>query len=232
MERIITMKSKKIRITLILGLFFCLCSLSHNNAVAAVKNTNPVKPKKLSPKVARSRRIRAAIKNRAVYQKLQQTVNLTALTLDTTFGEAIEILRNSANPPLKIIVMWRDLNDNANIDKETPIKIDGVPKIRLHTGLDILLLAVSSEFAKLGYIVKDGIIIIATKESLPVKMNTRVYDVSYLLSAPARYGLGFRAPFGRGSQTGPYNGRGRQTSQRSGRISDIIRNNVRPNRWR
>jgi hypothetical protein len=215
-----------------LSLVFCLCYCSHTNALAGEKNSYYKKPAKVPPRVARSRLMRSALKSRAVYQQLHQTVDLSALMLNTTFSEAIEFVCNSTEPPLNVVVMWRDLNDNANIDQDTPIKIDGVPKIQLYTGLDILLLAVSSEFAKLGYIVKDGIIIIATKDSLPVKMNTRVYDVSYLLSAPARYGFGFRPGFARGWQAGPYNGRGGQSGRGSGTIADIVRDNVRPNRWR
>ena len=156
MERVITMNQNKYWISITAVAVFCLSCFSQTNAFAGEKYAFQKKSAKVSPRVARSRRMRAALKNRAVYKQLQQTVDLSAITLDTTFGEAIEFLRNSAEPPLKIVVMWRDLGDNANIDQDTPIKIDGVPKIRLHAGLDILLLAVSSEFAKLGYIVKDG----------------------------------------------------------------------------
>lgn len=226
------MKTKKFRFMMIFGLFSCLCFLSHTNALAGGKTSYQKKRAKVSPKVMRSRRMRVALKNREVYKKLQQTVNLSALTFDTTLGEAIELLCNSTEPPLRVVVMWRDLNENANIDRDTPVQIDGVSKIRLNTALDILMMAVSSEFAKLGYIVKDGLIIIATKDSLPVKMNTRVYDVSYLLSAPARYGFGFRPAFGRGSQPGQYRNSGQQGSQRAGRMSDLIRGNIRPSRWR
>ncbi len=214
------------------ALIFCLSCFSHTKAFAGEKTDYQKKSAKISPKVEQIRRMRSALKNRAVYEKLQQTVDLSALTLNTTFGEAIELVRNSIEPPLKIVVMWRDLNENANINPDTPIQIDGVPKIRLNTGLDILLMAVSSEFAKLGYIVKDGIIIIATNDSLPVKRSTRVYDVSYLLSAPARYGFGFHPGFGRGWQAGPYMDRGQQSGQRAGRMADLIRGNIRPNRWR
>ncbi|MHC4654538.1 MAG: hypothetical protein ACYS91_05900 [Planctomycetota bacterium] len=176
--------------------------------------------------------MRTALRNKAVYKQLQQTVNLSDLTFHTTFSEAIDILRSSTEPQLKIVVMWRDLSDNANIEQDTTIQMDGVSGIRLHTGLDILLRAVSSDFAKLGYIVKDGIIIVATKDSLPVKMSTRVYDISYLLAAPARFGFGFRPGFGRGWQAGPYMGRSGLRGQRAGRMADLLRGNVRPNRWR
>ena len=240
-----------------LVLVFCLCCLSQTNALAGEKYTNQKKMVKISPKYASSRLMRTALRNRAVYKQLQQTVDISPLTLNTSLSDAVELLRNSTEPPLKIVVMWRDLSDNANIEQDTTIQMDGVSGIRLHTGLDILLRAVSTNFAKLGYILKDGIIIIATKDSLPVKMSTRVYDISYLLAAPARYGYGFRPGFGRGLPGTPYNGqngqfapnagtgrtnynqrrsrRGRgqeQGSKRAGRISSLIRDTVRPNRWR
>ncbi|MHC4640956.1 MAG: hypothetical protein ACYS32_04875 [Planctomycetota bacterium] len=224
------MKLKKYWITMTLVLIFCLCCLSQTNALAGKKNTNQKKTVKVSTKYARSRLMRSALKNRAVYKQLQQTVDLSSLTLNTTLSEAIELLRNSTQPPLKIVVMWRDLSDNANIDQDTTIQMDGVSRIKLHTGLDILLIAVSSHFAKLGYIVKDGIIIVATKDSLPVKMSTRVYDVSYLLAAPARFG--FRQGFGRGGQAGPNMSRVGRNGQRAGRMAELIRGNIRPDRRR
>jgi hypothetical protein len=250
------MKPKKHWISMALVLILCLCCLSRKNA-KAVQNNNQNKTVKVSPKYARSRRMLSALNNRAVYKQLQQTVDLSSLKVQTTLSEAIELLRNSTEPPLKIVVMWRDLSDNANIDQDTTIQMDGVSGITLHTGLDILLRAVSSAYAKLGYIVKDGIIIVATKESLPVKMNTRVYDVSYLLSAPARFGFGFTPGFVGGFPGTLYTGRSGQFAanagtdrtaygqrrsrrgrgqERGGRRADsiagIIRNTVRPNRWR
>ena len=251
------MKANNYWISLIFVLVFCLCCFSQTKALVSVKNPNQKKSVGIPPKVARSRRMTIALRNRAVFKQLQQTVDLSPLTVQTTLSEAIELLRNSIEPPLKVVVMWRDLSDNANIEQDTTIQMDGVTGIRLHTGLVILLRAVSSDYAKLGYIVKDGIIIIATRDSLPVKMSTRVYDVSYLLAAPARYGFGFRPGFARGFPGTPYTGqsgqfaqtagtvrstynqrrsrRGRgqgQSGRRAGSISSIIRNTVSPNRWR
>lgn len=232
MERVIIMKANKYWFSMTLVPVFCLCCLSQMNALAGEKTTYQKKTAKVPMKVERSRRMRTALINRAVYKQLQQTVDLSSLMLHTTLSDAVELLRNSTEPPLKIVVMWRDLSDNANIDQDTTIQMDGVSGIRLQTGLDILLRAVSSDFAKLGYIVKDGIIVVATKDSLPVKMSTRVYDISYLLAAPARYGFGLRPGFGRGWQTGTYMGRAGQRGQRADRMVDLIRGNVRPNRWR
>jgi hypothetical protein len=63
----------------------------------------------------------AGVKNN--YQA-RRTVDLSALTFHTTFSEAIDILRNSAEPPLKIVVLWKDLSENAYVEPDTPIKID------------------------------------------------------------------------------------------------------------
>jgi hypothetical protein len=93
-------------------------------------------------------------------------------------------------------------------------------------------MAVSSGFARLDYVVKDGIIIIATKDSLPDKMRTRVYDISYLVAAPARFGFGFGPGLVRGWPAGPYMGGAGWSNQRAGPMADLIRGNVRNNRWR
>jgi hypothetical protein len=256
------MDAKKKLILLTIAVVFCICCCCKTEILADTKANSQQKSVKPSPGYSRSARFSTALRNKAVYKQLQQTVDLSALTLHTTFSEAIEIVSNSTEPSLKIVVFWRDLSDNANIERDTAILIDGVSGIKLHAGLDILLMAVSNEFAKLGYIVKDGIIIIATKDSLPVKMQTRVYDISDLLAMPARFG--FVPGFAGGWLTGAYNGQrgrfpealsnGRVTYNRGNgrrtgrgttavwgpqradrgesRLAHLIRETVRPNRWR
>jgi hypothetical protein len=212
--------------------------------------------KKAANKVANNN-----VGNTPVNNQSRRTVDLSALTYHTTFREAIDILSNSAEPPLKIVVLWKDLSENAYVEPDTPIKIDGVSGIRLRTGLELVLMSVYSGFAKLGYVVKGGVIIIATKESLPNRMVTRVYDVSYLLSQPARFGFGFAPGLAAGwpggaymgqagqmplrGQANPYTYRSRgqtrgtmaewgtgQGTRRASRMSNLIRDTVRPNRWR
>jgi len=135
------------------------------------------------------------------------TAGPSSFTPDMTFEEAINILRNSTVPKLNIAVLWKDLEENADIYRDTPIGIDGVSKVRLRTHLKLLLMSVSAGSAeKLGYVVEDGVIIIATQGSLPKKMKTRVYDISDLVSAPANFRLmpGLGMPFGYGQM--PYGG--------------------------
>jgi len=123
------------------------------------------------------------------------------------FSEAIDILRNSTLPPLNIAVLWKDLQENADIYRETPIGMNGLSKVPLRTHLKVLLMSVSAGgVEKLGYVVDDGVIIIATRGSLPRKMVTRIYDIADLVSEPANYRLmpGFGMPFGFGGM--PFGG--------------------------
>jgi len=138
-----------------------------------------------------ARKPRAAIRRPAdavVYKQLEQTVDLSALTPETPFVDAIEELKSSVRPPLNIIVFWRDLYENADIDETTPINIDGIPAIKLSTALKLLLRSVSGDFAdEVGYVVEDGIITIATGSKLPKRLETRLYDSSTLPGRPADY---------------------------------------------
>jgi hypothetical protein len=135
------------------------------------------------------------------------TLNPSSFKPDMPFSEAIDILRNSTSPPLNIAVLWKDLQENADILRETPIGMDGLSGVPLRTHLKVLLRSVSGgSVEKLGFVVEDGVIIIATQSSLPKKMVTRIYDVTDLVSEPANYRLmpGFGMPFGFGGM--PFGG--------------------------
>ena len=255
MERCIAMNMKKRWISTTIVFAIYLFGFCNAQVWAGVKNSYRQKPVKVPPKKAA---------NTPVYNQSRRSVDLSALTYHTTFSEAIDILRNSTRPPLRIVVLWKDLSENAYVEPDTPIKIDGVSGIRLRTGLEIVLRSVYSGFAELGYVVKGGVIIIATKDSLPDRMVTRVYDIRYLLSQPARFGFGFTPGLAAGRPGGAYRGqagqmpprgrantyaygrRGRtrstrgtmaewgagQGTRRASRISNLVRDTVRPNRWR
>lgn len=164
--------------------------------------------------------------SKTAYKKVSRiTAGPSSFTPDMTFEEAINILRNSTVPKLNIAVLWKDLEQNADIYRDTPIGIKGVSKVPLRTHLKLLLLSVSAGGSdKLGYVVDDGVIIIATQDSLPKKMKTRVYDITDLVSAPANFRLmpGLGMPFGYGQMPFggmmPYGGMGynRYQNQRRG----------------
>jgi len=123
----------------------------------------------------------------AVYEQLDKVVDLSHLQPLMPFSEAIEMIKNAVEPSLRIVVLWRDLQENAQISQSTEINMDGLPAVRLETGLKSLLGAVSGAFAELGFVVENGVITIATVRSLPSKLETRVYDVTDLLGQPANF---------------------------------------------
>jgi len=141
-------------------------------------------------------------KPKTAYKQFKRgTANPSSFRPDMPFSEAIDILRNSTVPRFNIVVLWKDLEENADIYRETPIGTDGLKRVPLRTHLKVLLMSVSGGAAeKLGYIVDEGVIIIATRGSLPKKVVTRIYDITDLVSAPANYRImpGFGMPFGFG----------------------------------
>lgn len=144
------------------------------------------------------------------------------MTQETTFGEAIDILRNATTPPLNIVVLWRQIGDSADIHRQTPIGFDSIPGLRLRQYLEILLLSVSAAgIVPLDYVVDGGVIVITTADALPIRRSvTRVYDVSDLVAAPSYapapgmmrmmmgggmmggYGQGFGAGYGGSNSAG------------------------------
>ena len=123
----------------------------------------------------------------AAYKQMDEIVDLAELTPEMPLSEAIDVMKNSVDPSLKVFVNWRDLYDNADIDQTTPINMDEISSIPLRAALKLLLEAVSGGFAELGYIIEDGVITIATVDSLPSEMQTLVYDVTDLIGKPADF---------------------------------------------
>jgi len=142
---------------------------------------------------------------KTTYKPLRRkTTDPSTLKPEMPFSEAINILRNSTVPPLNIVVLWKDLQENAGVDRETPIGTDGLSGVPLRTHLKVLLMSISAGgYEKVGYAVDEGVIIISTQSSLPRKRVTRIYDVSDLVSEPANYRFpGFGMPFGFGGMMG------------------------------
>ncbi len=122
----------------------------------------------------------------AVYRQLDTVVNLSSLRPEMPLQEAADIIRRSVNPPLMLVVLWRDLSENAMIQPSTPINMDGLPNVKLGAGLSNLLGAMSNPQAdiRVDYVVAGGVITIGTKESLPRRrMEMRVHELPVLLRA-------------------------------------------------
>jgi hypothetical protein len=168
------------------------------------------------PRKAAGSRKAGARSSSDVQKQLDEVVNLSGLEPEMPFSEALDELKNSVEPPLVIVVLWRDLEENAEVDRTTPVNMDPMPQIRLGMALKLLLRSVSSGQAELGYVVDDGVIVIATVESLPSNLETRVYDLYGFLGPPADdspagggyggYGGGYRGYGGYGGGYGGYGG--------------------------
>ena len=110
----------------------------------------------------------------------------STFTPQMPLSEAVDILRNSTSPRLNISVLWKDLEENADIYPDTPIGIDGVTGVSLSRHLKSLVDGISGGAReKLGYVVEDGVIVIATLPSLPKRMVTRAYDITDLVGQPS-----------------------------------------------
>jgi hypothetical protein len=132
-----------------------------------------------------------------------------SLTRQTPLGEAVDLLRNSTTPPLKILVLWRPLAE-AGIYRDTPIGIDAIAGLSVSQFVELLALSLSAgASARIGYTVDRDVITLATTNALPTpRQITRVYNISDLVAPPARYSLssmGF--PMGYGSPVVPPGGR-------------------------
>lgn len=150
--------------------------------------------------------------NLATYKQLNTIVDLSSLTQLMSFEEAIEELKNSVSPPLTIVVLWRDLFEIAEIDQRTQINMGPMEEVPLGTALGLLLKSVSGGFIDISYVVENGVITIATADSLPQVLVNEVYDISVLLGEPAEYrsiSSGGRTRSGGGRGGGGRSGGGR-----------------------
>ena len=128
--------------------------------------------------------------NMIAYEQLDKVVDLSELTPEMPASQAIEIIRRKVEPPLNIVVLWREMLENAQIEPSTPINMDGPANAKLGTALENLLNALSNPAVgiTIDYVINKGVITVGTQESLPQKkMETRVYDVSDLVGEPANY---------------------------------------------
>jgi hypothetical protein len=70
-----------------------------------------------------------------IREQLDRIVDLSALTTQTPLAEAFELLKNSVQPPLPIVVQWNALD----VTPADSAGIDGLPSMRLGTALDLLV---------------------------------------------------------------------------------------------
>jgi len=141
--------------------------------------------------VAARRRARPRPKPRQIVRR--GSTSPSSFTPEMSFRQAIYILRNATSPPVNIVVLWKDLAGNADIDPTTSIGMDGVSGVSMRTHLELLLQAVAGGGPRLGYVVRGNSIVIGTQDNLPERQIARIYDIRDIVQSPS---LGFN-PFAR-----------------------------------
>ncbi len=117
----------------------------------------------------------------ATKKQLEQVVELSDLNPGMGFGDALDVLRNSVTPPFRISVIWGELVDY-DIDQSIAINMDPIRTAAVGTALELLLKSVSARMMelgdilkddtkKLGYVIKDGIIVISRVDELPASQQ-------------------------------------------------------------
>lgn len=179
------MKQRNICISIaVIIMFFSTLGFCEQKASSTADKKSQEK-KQVTTKKTKLRKS-AKLDNNTALKLLEQNVNLSDLRSDMSFGRAIEVLRNSTKPPVRIVVLWGQL-EQINVGPASRISMDGFSEIPLRTGLKILLASVSNGQNQLDYWTTDGVIIIGTKDSKPTVQTTRLYNVCDLTSRPADY---------------------------------------------
>lgn len=117
-------------------------------------------------------------------RQLEEKVNLSGLTEEMPFQEAVEYLLHSVDPPLKAVVLWSDLNE-ADVESLTPIGISGrtLIGVPLRKGLQLVLKSIEPVPGEVCYSIEDGVITIATEESLTTQYQQAQQDMNTGLSS-------------------------------------------------
>jgi hypothetical protein len=134
---------------------------------------------------------------------LKARIDASSLRAETPLIEALELISGSLDPRLPVVVFWSDLQNNAFIDRDTPIGVDGFGVMPAAQALDIVLYSVSGSGMPLKFTIDGGVLKIGTLRSLSGKV-TRVYSITDLLLPRANfdeeYGSGAGAAGGMGGR--------------------------------
>jgi hypothetical protein len=123
---------------------------------------------------------------------LDRPVDVSAIQANTPFRQALELIRTSINPPLPLMINWKDIQNNTFIGQDNPVGIDGLSNISLGQILELLLNAVDGGKGQLAFATRGQVLVIASKRSLGDPLNLRVYDLSELTS-PRSTGYGMNS---------------------------------------
>ncbi len=99
-----------------------------------------------------------------IREQLSTIVDVSSLTPGMPFSEAVELLKNAVEPPLPIVVLWKELQQFSGIDSTTAIEMDGPSSIRLETALKMVLEAVSGgQRPAVSYQIDNDVVVVRLK---------------------------------------------------------------------
>ena len=113
-------------------------------------------------------------------EPLDKKIDLPGFSSRMTFERAIERLRNSSK--LQIVVMWRQL-EKVGIKPTTPIGVDITSRISLKAAITTILNSASDGSSEADFWVKDGMVIIGSKQAKEASKTTQIHNVCDIASA-------------------------------------------------
>jgi hypothetical protein len=140
----------------------------------------------------------------SVKKLLDREIDCSILTDDTPLAEALELLCESVQPRLPLLIRWDDLQANTFIEKETPIGVEGFGRLKLRYALSHVLQAAAGREPTPTLIADGGILILGSQEMLQKHKSTRVYEVRDLLAPPSTGGMYQQGGGGMYQQGGSY----------------------------
>jgi hypothetical protein len=101
-----------------------------------------------------------------VRRRLDTMVDLSALNPQMPLNDAVELLKKSVDPPLNIVVLWKDVETNLLVQPSSPANLEGSPRTKLRTALDLLVKGLYDGSAKPMWKIRDDTIVIGTAATL------------------------------------------------------------------
>ena len=154
----------------------------------------PLVGRKSEPSAKRS--LPAKRHSSTIAELMDTQIDCSMLTEDMPLSEALDLLSESVQPCLPLLIHWEDLQVNALIEKDTPIGVEGFARLKLSQALDAILRSAAGREPNPALVAEGGILILASQQMLQKYRTTRVYDVRDLLAVPSTLGGYMQGSYG------------------------------------
>ena len=139
---------------------------------------------------------RGKIRSVAIDELLDRQIDGSMLTEDMPLSEALDLLSESVEPPLPLLIHWKDLQINTLIEKDTPIGVEGFGRLKLQQVLNAILQSTAGREPSPALVADGGVLILASQRMLLKYRTTRAYEIRDLLAAPSTAGRYNRSGLG------------------------------------